>query len=540
MPSRDAITLPDVLTTHDNLEIEMPPMPDADFLLSQMDDDTAHLNRKRRAGSLSLQDDYATSNYLQNSLDKNNFLDDEELGLEDDLGLGSILDYGDNIIEPSIEIGRDAPAARPVEDDVFGESDINMLAKDDTIIGRDREQSMHVSIADDDGFHIDEDGDINMGMDDMSYGIGDQPDASALATSAALNRQRISESPLSDIDPDMEAEVAAEHQRNLSLFQPEEDTEQSIHRNPAQRQRKLKIIPSDVKTTLTGEQIRAQQANRDAILQPQSFLPRDPNLLALMEMQRNGGFVSNIMGAGREIGWAPELHGMLTLDAIRQSHERKRKRDGSIAGLSEAEAAHKSPRLEIEQEEEDVTTLAANAGLGRDDTVLAADGTMIELPGADDGIYAPLDDDDNIAAHEDIMPAGSPDRGFDETTVPLVHPEDSGPVSLGTKHAVHLLREQFGPEAAESPSRRNATSVLFQDLLPEARTTKADATKMFFEILVLATKVAVKVEQTEGQLGGPIRVRGKRGLWGSWAEREAGGEIAEEAVSASVPVAVEV
>jgi len=51
---------------------------------------------------------------------------------------------------------------------------------------------------------------------------------------------------------------------------------------------------------------------------------------------------------------------------------------------------------------------------------------------------------------------------------------------------------------------------------------------MFFECLVLATKDAIKVEQAEGTLGGPIRVRGKRGLWGDWAEREAGGEMASQ------------
>ena len=49
---------------------------------------------------------------------------------------------------------------------------------------------------------------------------------------------------------------------------------------------------------------------------------------------------------------------------------------------------------------------------------------------------------------------------------------------------------------------------------------------MFFELLVLGTKDAVKVEQEGGELGLPIRVRGKRGLWGDWAAREAGGEIA--------------
>ena len=50
---------------------------------------------------------------------------------------------------------------------------------------------------------------------------------------------------------------------------------------------------------------------------------------------------------------------------------------------------------------------------------------------------------------------------------------------------------------------------------------------MFFECLVLATKDAIKVEQGS-DLGAPIRVRSKSGLWGDWAEREAGGEIAHQ------------
>jgi cohesin complex subunit SCC1 len=69
---------------------------------------------------------------------------------------------------------------------------------------------------------------------------------------------------------------------------------------------------------------------------------------------------------------------------------------------------------------------------------------------------------------------------------------------------------------------------MFTDLCPEDRTSRQDATKMFFELLVLGTKDAIKVEQDSKELGLPIRVRGKRGLWGSWAEMEAGGEIAKE------------
>jgi cohesin complex subunit SCC1 len=57
---------------------------------------------------------------------------------------------------------------------------------------------------------------------------------------------------------------------------------------------------------------------------------------------------------------------------------------------------------------------------------------------------------------------------------------------------------------------------------------------MFFEVLVLATKDAVKVEQSGSHLGGPLRIRGKRGLWGTWAETEAGGEIAKDGIQVVV------
>jgi cohesin complex subunit SCC1 len=246
-----------------------------------------------------------------------------------------------------------------------------------------------------------------------------------------------------------------------------------------------------------------------------------------MEMQKNGSFVSNIMREGRSTAWAPELRGLLSLDSVRKTGELKRKRDSGIADMDSdaGEGPHKSPRLELGEDEEDLGAGLGGAGLGRDDTAIAADGTIMEMPG-DEGLLMNMEDDEHNATAGLV---DSPGPNFDETTAPLVHPADSGPVSLGTKHAVHLLRDRFGAEAADSPDKRKKASVLFQDLLPEATTSRADATKMFFEVLVLATKDAVKVEQQEGLLGGPIRVRGKRGLWGAWAEREAGGEIEEEA-----------
>lgn len=524
MPSRDALMLPDVLTEGDNLE--MPPMPDASFLFSQLEDDSHQ--RKRRAGSrdINLQEDYTGSQFLQSSIEHQN---EEELALEpmDDLDLGldfglDIDDFNPKAVDRSIEIGRDAPAARAPEDDLLSELDIQAPVKD-TIEFAERDTSLNLGFGDDDGVRmIDDDGDVGM------FDMGAEPDVSHLPAAPLIRPERISESPLSDIDDTVAAEIEAEHRRNLNsqLYEPEDETEHTIVRNPAQRARKQKTLKIDNDTELSSAVIKEQQQNRDKILRPQSFLPRDPEVIALMEMQKNGGFVSNIMGGGRSLGWAPELRGMLSLDAVRRTGELKRKRDSGIADMEsgDEQGPQKSPRLDL-GDEDDLAAGLGNAGLERANTTVAPDGTIIEIAAEDD--FMPQMDDDEHNASAGLDPL-SPAPNFDDTVAPLVHPADSGPVSLGTKHAVHLLRDRFGPEAANSPDKRKKASVLFQDLLPEATTSRADATKMFFEVLVLATKDAVKIEQQEGLLGGPIRVRGKRGLWGDWAEREAGGEIAEE------------
>ena len=519
MPSRDALMLPDVLTEGDNLE--MPPMPDATFLFSQMDDET-HL-RKRRAGSrdINLQEDYMGSQFLQNSIE----VGDEDLAMEamDDIDLGldfglDIDDFNPKANDRSVEIGRHAPAARAAEDDLLSELDIHVPAKDNLDL-EDRDTSLNLDFGGKDGIHLsDDDGDVDM------FNIGD--DVTTLPAGPLIQPERISESPLSDMDEATAQALEGENQRNLNsaLYEPEDETEQSVFRNPAQRARKQKLLKPDSQTCLDISAIKEQQENTDNILRPQSFLPRDPELLALIEMQKNGGFVSNIMGDGRSMGWAPELRGMLSLAAARKTGDLKRKRDSGIADmdLDDEQGPQKSPRLDLG--EEDDLGARGDAGLGADITV-GPDATIINM-GGDDGVMINMDVEDHNA--DAGLDAQSPDFNFDETSAPLVHPADSGPVSVGTRHAVHLLRDRFGPEAANSPDRRKKASVLFQDLLPEAVTSRADATKMFFEVLVLATKDAVKVEQQEALLGGPIRVRGKRGLWGDWAEREAGGEIAEE------------
>ncbi|KAK2593927.1 sister chromatid cohesion protein 1 [Conoideocrella luteorostrata] len=500
MGNREALLLPDRITPYDNLEL--PPPPDSSWLLSQVDDITSTpVGRKGRTSNnnrdINLQEnDLDISQFLHgsNGQDADDFLPmDDEMELQLDFGL----DLGDGVSQ-SIEIGRDAPPASEFEADGFSEHEL-MPRKDQADM-----TDLPVRIAEGDN-------DIAMGDDDFHFNAGDQSAMPGMTAAADVNRARISESPLSDIDERIAQEVEAEYANHshTDLYAEPEDTELTIVRRPAQRAKKQKIMMPDDEIALSSSHIKQQQADRHNIIKPASFLPRDPFLLALMDMQKSGGFVSSIMTEGRSSVWAPELRGMLSLNAIRGMSELKRKRDSGIADIDSEHGAAKSPRLELEDDTD--YGFDGNAALG--DHTVDADGTVLEIPAQGDEDHFDRD--------------GSLMNAFDETTAPIVHPQDSGPVSVGTKHAVHILRDLFGAEAATNAEKRKKSSVVFQNLLPEKQTTKAEATKMFFECLVLATKDAIKVEQGS-DLGAPIRVRGKRGLWGDWAEREAGGEISTQ------------
>jgi cohesin complex subunit SCC1 len=344
-------------------------------------------------------------------------------------------------------------------------------------------------------------------------------------TAQRQQRERETLSPLSDIRPSVERELEQSFAQDTSVFEPQDETIVEAE----QRVKRRRLLQEDKDTEMHSADIRALQADRSKILKPQSFLPRDPVLLALMNMQKNGSFVTDILGNGRAANWAPQLADILSIEVIRRSGELKRKRDSGVADLYSdeegAQASKQTAQLEFEQHEDDLGAIQP----GVDTTLRSEAGIMEELP-SDLGVRPPSEPaQGDQGPGDEVM---SPPQDFDDTTYPLVHPADSGPISQGTKRAVHLLREHFGEEASDSAEQRQKTSVMFQDLLPEKTTSRKDATKMFFEVLVLATKDAIKVDQGNKELGGPIRLRAKRGLWGAWAEEKAGGEIATQEASA--------
>nr|POE47978.1 cohesin subunit rad21 [Quercus suber] len=436
--------------------------------------------------------------------------DDDDLGL--DLGLGP----SELTMDRSIEVGRRAPTPRRDDPTLLNfDDDLGLdLGFGDTTIGG--ETSNHPVALDDDVTMLNIDDELTLGTANADI---EEANATALARADAARDRKVrsSISPLSSIRSSAERDLEQSYQQSQVLQDDEID---ATNVQAAQRVKRRKVMSQDTETELQNHQIRKQQQDTSAITKAPSFLPRDPLLLQLMEMQRNGSFVSNIMGDGRLQGWAPELRGILSMEVIRSAGEKKRKRDSGVADLGTDGERQETPRLELPEEELDEGFGGAGGDFGRD-TTLRSDGLAPVSDGLAVTEQREEDDDD-----EQYL-ADSPAAPFDTTEAPLLHPADSGPVSLGTKNAVHLLREQFAPghaatsTAPPTPSKRVKAEVMFTDLCPEARTSRPDATKMFFELLVLGTKDAIKVEQESSDLGLPIRVRGKRGLWGDWAETSA-------------------
>ncbi|PYI01081.1 hypothetical protein BO78DRAFT_433951 [Aspergillus sclerotiicarbonarius CBS 121057] len=480
------ITLPDVLTESD-LFMNL----DSSLLLPQ----TLNLEPegKRPGSSMDFGSQLLPDTGLRRSASQeparleDHTLVDLDLG-EDETPLGH--DF-------SMEVGRDAPAPRPVEEDLFSDggkfNDVDNLQLD---LGEDDAPLDKMDLGDD-GLHD------NLLQTDGAMDLGGDDDLIAPDVDDRLERESVL------------SEISDEHFKELEESQLRKEEEEDgqgtgdLAAQHAQRAKRRKVILMDLdkETDKKQKDVKDQHLNRSEILKPSSWLPRDPVLLTLMNMQKNGDFVSNVLGAGRGRGWAPELRDLLSFDTIRKAGELKRKRDSGIADI-DVEAAT-APALELGEEE---TIMPIDEGVGLDSTLLQR--SDIEFPGDEEDHALRLSDDEGM---------NQPLEDADDTTV-----QDSGPVSIGTKHAVHILRERLGESAAEQKK-----SVKFQDLLPEKKASKADATKMFFEVLVLATKDAVQVEQRPETVGGSLKIRGKRALWGSWAEEGASGEAEQQPVEAA-------
>lgn len=440
---------------------------------------------------------------------------------DDDLGLDLGLDGAGDLIRstpmsdgPSIEQGRRAPTPRRDEPTMLEDDDLGLdFGFDaDTTLGGRGGSVVPTREFNDEPLNLDADFQMG-GMD----GMDDVAKDNAAALERADRRQRDSDSPLSSVRSSMERDL----ERTFQLDQAGLDETDPTIVQAAQRIKRRKVVRMDAQTELQSAVLKSQQTDTSAITKAPSYLPRDPLLLQLMEMQRNGSFVSNLMGDGRMQGWAPELRGIFSLEVVRKAGDKKRKRDsGIVADVSPTGSREQTPQLEIPRDDDETFQAGVGGAIDFQDITLNDD-------------EAPL----NLEEDEEPEDMGDA-QNFDVTEAPLLHPSQSGLVAEGTKHMVHRLRKHFAPDHPSSvtepptPSKRTVASALFTELCPEETTSRQEVTKNFFELLVLGTKDAIKVEQQSSEFGMPIRVRGKRGLWGDWAELGLAGETASQEVSA--------
>ncbi|KAL9044227.1 MAG: hypothetical protein Q9214_002619 [Letrouitia sp. 1 TL-2023] len=449
---------------------------------------------------------------------------------DSDMDIDLDLDVDDG---PSIEIGRNAPPPISALDDLINDApkltDHDQLGGglNDLELTRTRLSSPVPSLEPDGS--VPDLGDVHIPLDDNDdFNLPLDGTPAPLAVRYDSQLQRDSQSPLSSIRSSVV--------RRYNADNTDEDEEQNFQQ--PHRSKKRKILQADRDTAMSLAQMKKQQEDRSSILRPFSSLPRDPLLLSLAAMQQNGGFVSNVIGDGQAKGWAPELRGILSIEVVRKSGDLKRKRASETLDERRAfgNAAAEGPEDEIP-----VTDGFAPVD---EDVALELDPNMrepSEFPPilVDEGIENISQGDTRSLrgrARSNDNSASPPLDNFDDTVAPLIPLSEQGAMSLGTQHAVHLLRDRFGSSTTKSPQSQRKANILFQEMLPDRVTSKADATKMFFEILVLATKDAVKVEQSDSDLGAPIKIRAKRGLWDTWAENEAGGEIAEQVEAPAVSV----
>lgn len=426
--------------------------------------------------------------------------------LEDDTGL--VLDLGEDEIplggnDTSIEVGRDAPAPRPVGEDLFSDNvydgDLTLdLGEDNAPLNKDGLLGQHDQM--DDMLPTDNQDDTMMGagLDDNIVTDTAQPQDEAGAGAALADRARS----LSMAPPSSEAPEARVN----------ENEDQEVVRHE-QRVKRRRVIPVDLDTFISIRDLKAQRTDRSKILKESDFLPRDPLFLTLMNMHNNRSFASDVMHGGSAANlFAPELRNMLSIDTVKDSSEKKRKREIVAPHQREAEAAE-----EANEEPQ------PDAGPGPDvnDTMVTTDD------------HEPLMDNNDFTINDDMQQDMMGDEQepavpeADENTLPVE------PVAAGTKHAVEFLRDQFG----EKGSGESEKAVVFQDMFPEKQTSRTDVTKMFFEMLVLGTKDAVAIEQGPDVASGPIKVRAKETLWDQFAETSAGGEMASQSQQQSQQVA---
>ncbi|TGZ84119.1 hypothetical protein EX30DRAFT_338682 [Ascodesmis nigricans] len=548
------VDLPSGMTAHNAAQLLLPDMlTESDLMLPDPTLDIEELlhggplpmdidKHRGRANRINMVDN---DRYIgsQNLLTRNS----DDMLLQPDLDI----DIGDNDHDMSTIIGLDAPADKSYHDDLLSEMDLGFPKQQQKSLLEDDELGLDLGLGGegDLGFEgpmgfdepLEPDTTIQPLADDDTEMIPPidkepVPDLGAEATpvpedhaipAADATRSR-SGSPLSSVRSSLVRELAADESHYIpepSRMETEEPEAVRTARQPISRKRK---IINDDQTQIPNSYYKQMLNDTSSITIPANeSLHRDPLALSLLNLGTEGKMAQMLFNP-RHL--APDLSSLLLPDFIRKCADLKRKREAGDADVDAQELAdedrHTSPptkqaRLELGDEGDE----AMITPFEQEPLDMQQDESMLQVPefGEADLTLPAIGDEteDFLQNQSERTREGSatpvPDFILDDnntlTTAEYHHPQTQT-ISRDTRKAVHILREQFS-EHSQNPSHPSS-AVVYQHLLPPATTSRQDAAKMFFEVLVLATKDAVQVKQKDGF--GDIHLGPKKALWGSWAE----------------------
>lgn len=363
--------------------------------------------------------------------------EDDMLGAGIDLDLDTGLDDG-----PSIEIGRDAAPERRLSDE-FGlsEQNIDKSLLDSTI----QEDALHGGLGNDD----------SLPLPAIDLDIPGTP------------RNGTMNSLYNDATP------------RLEDFDVQLDVDVQLTPRPAKQVRKRRIVDDSV-IEIPSNVVSQQLGDTSAITKRQRFLDSDPVMLSLMQKSLTGGFALDSF-APQNLN--PAIRSLLAPEFLRRmaASRQKRKRDNADMTAEETSMS-KEARLTYPKDDLQPQPMS---DLGLPD---------ISLP------YA--QEDDSVLPGLDIESVGVPAHVEDEVRAPYatLEPPQSDPLESSESQ----IESQTQTLNTSVDTRRAVIQI--QDALQDVRNakfssisagqTKAAASELFFQVLLLATKNAIKVKQT--------------------------------------------
>lgn len=405
------------------------------------------------------------------------FADEEDLDLGLDFGLeedrlATLPEEAGDVTEGQIEIGLEAPQVERSLGDELG-----------------MDESMGLDLDDDMGFPASPDANLELVAPESPATPTHDADILGENVSVAIDFDHADEAVTErSIVGDDEHARAAQAAVDKAAMPPPRRT-----RTATKRRAQVDDI-TEIRTS--NSQIIE---NRKTIIKEHSALPADPKDFALFTLSHDANkFVNSLY---HPIQLHPEISRLVNPEFVSQMMKRKR----SLTDISSPETAKAarttSPEPELDDEEnrfEDTQFDIDVGGEGFADTA-GTDIQQAESPrfeGDFDELDLPhvtLVQDEEGAEEEDV----------EEETGSVTAAAAASGISRNTIKAVSLLRENL---------KHERDSAFFGTMLGTAP-TKSTKVKMFFEMLVLATKDAVKLEQQVPF--GDITVAAKNGLFGS-------------------------